>query len=160
MVIIRCTQKLLRRIGPAAPTSVKSTARLGDWSANLLGVGQRRFVLFVSEPTRLPVLVRASDVRNLARNFPDMLAPVLERLDVSPKAIEREISEMRVACVSTTNNRSVLGSVNDFSRHIKWRLYEEPDADLLEISLWLSKTPIIIPCEGDSPKYLTRRLLA
>jgi hypothetical protein len=51
MVVIRCTQKLLRRIGPSGPTDEKSTARLGDWLANLLGVAQRRFVLLVSEPT-------------------------------------------------------------------------------------------------------------
>ena len=159
MVVIRCAQKLLRRIGPAQPTTVTSTAKLGDWSANLLGVGQRRFVLLVSEPTRLPVLVRASEVRILARNFPEMLVPILERLHVSPTAIGREISEMREASICATNNRSVLGSLNDFSRHIKWRLYDEPDADLINVSLWLSETPIMIPFGGDSPQQMTRRLL-
>ena len=67
---------------------------------------------------------------------------------------------MRETCVCPTNNRSVLGSLNDFSRHIKWRLYEEPEADLVEVSLWLSQTPIIIPFGGDSPQQLTRGLLA
>ena len=67
---------------------------------------------------------------------------------------------MRESCVCPTNNRSVLGSLNDFSRQIKWRLYEEPDADLIELSLRLSVTPIMIPFGGDSPQELTRRLLA
>ena len=88
-----------------------------------------------------------------------MLEPVLKRLHVPAKAIAHEISEMREACICPTNNRSVLGSVNDFSRHIKWRLYDEPDADLVDVSVWLSETPIIIPFGGDSPEELTRRLL-
>jgi hypothetical protein len=67
---------------------------------------------------------------------------------------------MRDTRIAPTNNRSVLASLNDFSRHIKWRLYEEPDADLVTISRWLSETPIITPLGGDSPKELTRRLLA
>ena len=54
----------------------------------------------------------------------------------------------------------LIGSLNDFSRQIKWRLYEEPDADLIELSLGLSETPIMIPFGGDSPQELTRRLLA
>jgi hypothetical protein len=89
-----------------------------------------------------------------------MVAPILGRLQISPKAIQRELSEMRETCIAPTNNRSVLGSLNDFARQIKWWLYEEPDADLTEISLRLSATPIIIPFGGDSPKQLTRRLLA
>jgi Domain of unknown function (DUF6933) len=159
MVVIRCTQKLLRRIGPAEPTNVKSTARLGDWSANLIGVAQRRFVLLVSEPTRLPVVVRASDLRNLGRNFPEMLVPVLHRLNIDHKSIERELGEMMDVSVTTTNSRSVLGSINDFSHQIKWRLYDDPDVDLIEVSLWLSETPIMIPFGGDSPRRLVRKVL-
>ena len=116
MVVIRCTHKLLRRIPATGPPSVKSTARLGDWSANLLGVGHRRFVLLVSEPTRLPVLLRGVDVRNIAANLPTKL--------------------------------------------IKWPFYDEPEADLIDVSLRLSETPIIAPFGGDSPQMLTRGLLA
>ena len=159
MVVIRCTQKLLRRISPTPPASVKSTAKLGDWSANLLGVGHRRFVLVVSESTRLPLLLRAVDVRNIAANLPTALAPVLERLHVPRKAIAQELSEMREACVCATNNRSVLASLNDFARQIKWHVYEEPDADLIDLSVRLSETPIIVPFGGESPLELTRRLL-
>ena len=67
----------------------------------------------------LPVLIRATDVRHLAINFPDHLATLLERLHISPGAIRQEISEMRQAHVCRTNSRSVLASMNDFSRHIK-----------------------------------------
>ena len=159
MVVIRCTQKLLRRMGPVVPSTVKSTAKLGDWSANLLGVGHRRFVLLVSEPTRLPILIRASETRSFPKNFPDVLALVLEGLRISPEAIRKEISETHEARVCPTNNRSVLASLNDFSRLIKWHLYENPNADPTELSVLLSGTPIIVPFGGDSPQELTRRLL-
>ena len=39
MVVIRCTKRLLRRIGPLVSDADRSTTRLGDWYANLIDVG-------------------------------------------------------------------------------------------------------------------------
>lgn len=124
MVVLRCTQKLLKRLGPAQDVTGASTAKLGDWSANLLAVGQRRFVLLVSGSTRLPVLVRAHDVRNLPRHFPWLLAPVLKGLRVPAIVIERD----------------------------------NPDADLVDVSLRLSETPISTVA-WESPASLVHTIL-
>ena len=158
VVVIRCTQKLLRRVDASGSGDVSSTTRLGDWSANLLGVRQQRFVLLVSECSRLPVLLPARDVRHIAQHLADALALVLQALGVSSFAIRRELEEMRESVIASTNNRSVLGSVNDFAKAAKWRLHEEPDADLIAVALWLSETPILA-LGGDSPDVLTRGLL-
>jgi hypothetical protein len=58
VIVIRCTQKMLKRVGPPASEPPVSTTRLGDWTVNLLGVGRQRFVLLVAERTRLPILLR------------------------------------------------------------------------------------------------------
>jgi hypothetical protein len=58
VVVIRCTQKMLKRVGPPASEPPASTTRLGDWTANLLGVGRQRFVLLVAERSRLPILLQ------------------------------------------------------------------------------------------------------
>lgn len=158
MVVIRCTQKLLRRINPLKVENVASTTRLGDWSANLIGVRHRRYVLLVCEHARLPVLLPARDVKCIGEHLRDTLARVLPSLGVSALSVRRELMEMRETAIARTNSRSVLGSINDFAKAIKWRLDAEPDADLVAIALWLSETPIL-PFDGKSADLLTRNLL-
>ena len=58
MVVLRCTQKLLvrlKQVGDLPP--VESTTRLGDWYGNILRIGRRQHLLFISERSRLPVVL-------------------------------------------------------------------------------------------------------
>ena len=58
MVVLRCTQKLLvrlKQVGDLPP--VESTTRLGDWYGNILRIGRRQHLLFISEQSRLPVVL-------------------------------------------------------------------------------------------------------
>ena len=115
MVVIRCTQKMLKRAGPPTSEPPPSTTRLGDWTANLLGVRSRRFVLLVAERSRLPILLPARDLKSIRVPLVDALAHVLLSLNVGALSVRRELAEMRDSAFATTNNRSVLGTMNDFS---------------------------------------------
>src|SRR2546423_11165605 len=97
VVIIRCTRKLRRRVGPLTPETGRSTTRLGDWYANLLGVGRQRLIICVSERGRLPLLLAASDVKNLARHLPGTLERVLVGLGVPGSRIKAELAQMQEA---------------------------------------------------------------
>ena len=67
MVVLRCTQQLLRRLRSAPATLVpESTTRLGDWYGTAFQVGSRRYGLFIAERTRLPIVLSAR-VRSLRR---------------------------------------------------------------------------------------------
>jgi hypothetical protein len=156
VVVIRCTQKLLGRVQAVGAGNATSTTRLGDWSANLVGVRRRRFVLLVSEHSRLPIIVPARDVTNLAAHLVGALAPVLLGLGIRAVSVRRELSEMREFIFTRTNNRSVLASINDFARTLKWRLYDNPDLDFTSLALWLSQTPILV-LGGKSPDVLTQQ---
>ena len=158
MVILRLTRKLLSRVGPPPAVAGPSTTVLGDWFAHLVFVGHQRYVLLVSEHARLPVIVPGRDLKNLARNFPGALAPVLHALGVPGAAAEREVEATREAAIAPTNNRSLLGTLNDFSQALRYRLWDEADADLVEVALWLSRTPVG-PLGYDAPDRVTRRLL-
>ncbi|WP_442856595.1 DUF6933 domain-containing protein [Delftia sp. GW456-R20] len=61
---IRCTQKLLARLG-SAPVTIITTPDtvLGDWCANLNRVGRMQVVLAVSERTLFPLVVPAKEFR-------------------------------------------------------------------------------------------------
>ena len=158
MVVIRCTQKLLRRLRTLEVGEASSTTRLGDWSANLFGVRQQRYVLLVSERSRLPVVLPARDVKHVGRHLTDALAHVLLALEVPALAVRRELQEMRDLTISRTNSRSVLGTMNDFVFAAKCHLDDEPGAELLAVSLWLSRTPMQ-PFHGKAPDVLTREVL-
>ena len=158
MVILRLTRKLLSRVGAPTAVTKPSTTVIGDWFAQPVSVGNKRFVLLVSEHSRLPVLMPARDLRNLARNFPEALAQVLHALGVPPAAVQKEVEATHEAVVAVTNNRSLLGTLNDFSHLVSYQMSHEPDGSLLDAALWLSRTPVA-PLGSRMPDQVTRHLL-
>jgi hypothetical protein len=130
---------------------------LRDWYANLVFVGHARFVLLVSERSRLPVVMPGRDVKNLARNFPAALAPVLVGLGIPSAIVDQEIAAMREVAVAATASRSVLGTINDFSLMLSYWLRDELAPDLLALALRLGRTPVR-PLDDVFPDVATRRL--
>ena len=115
MVVLRCTQKLSRRLKVApALESVQSSTRLGDWFANLFYLGRQPLIIFVSSKTLLPVILPARNMRAVADQLRIGLGGHLQRLGVPRQAIERELFEMAQHAFAPTNSRSVLGTMNDF----------------------------------------------
>jgi hypothetical protein len=159
MLIIRCTRKLLARIGPPTSTCAFSTTRLGDFYAQPVTVGRCRYLLLISQHSRLPVVMPGRDVKHLARNFPAALSAVLQSPELPRAAIVAEIAETRAALVATTESRSLLGTLSGFSFLLKDYLADRPDADLLEAAVWLSRTPVG-PLKHETPERVTRRLLS
>jgi hypothetical protein len=157
MLVLRCTQKLLKRIGTADADPPQSTTALGDWFAQPLSVGHQRFVLLASEHSRLPILMPARDVKHLADNFPEALFGMLLAVGVPISAVEREVEACDDIVIAATNNRSVLGTLNDYSRMLQWTMPKRPNADLMDVALWLADTPVR-PIDG-FPDRVTRRLL-
>ncbi len=158
MVILRLTQKLLRLVGtPAAPTESSSTI-LGDWTGGVFYVGHQRYVLLISEHSRLPVLMPGRDLKNLARNFPGALAEVLLAIGIPVAACEQEVEAVSQSVITTTNSRSLLGTINDFTFMVSHRLRDHPEMDLTEAALWLSQTPVG-PLGYEHPDDVARRLL-
>jgi hypothetical protein len=135
------------------------TTVLGDWYAAPLGIARQRFVLLISEHSRLPVLMVGRDLKHLADNFPDALAAVLWGLGLSAAVIQRELEATREAVIAKTNNRSLLGTLNDFSLLLKWQLQGRQDIDLVEEALRLSRTPVQPLRPTGFPDKVTRLLL-
>jgi hypothetical protein len=157
MLVLRCTQKLLKKVGKPLADPPRSTTILGDWFAQPLAVGHQRYILLASEHSRLPILMPARDTRNLLRNFPDALAEMLFALGIPPQAIEREVEACDEVVIAATNNRSVLGTLNDYTNMLQWTMPNRPNITLLETALWLADTPVR-PVDG-FPDKVTRRLL-
>ena len=158
MVVLRCTRKLLVRLPTSIEPAVRrSTTALGDWYATLLVVRPQQLLVFVSERSRLPVVVPAKDVGRMTIRFRAALEQLLRDLAVPEPAIAAELSAMREVDFARTIDRHVLGSLNEFVHQVRWILHDEPGLPLSRLSLSLARTPIL-PMH-DFPDRMTRRLL-
>ena len=161
MVVLRCTQKLLVRLKQTGEVPVaESTTRLGDWYGNILQLGRRQHLLFISERSRLPVVLPIAESKRLSTVFPDAVCQRLAIVGVTAKDIADERAQMSEIAFGRTRNRSLLGTLNDFtfmaqSADARRTEPESPE----ELMRFLSQTPIL-PLEGASPIELTQAAFA
>jgi hypothetical protein len=154
--VLRCTKKLYERIEPWAaperepPTS--STTRLGDWTANFVIVNRQHLVLAVSNVTLLPVLLPLSPAKTLIARLTDAVGGVLGALGIDSKKIAAELAAMSECTVTGTNDRRVLGSMNDFVR-----MLDLDGRPLVELALQLAEAPCG-PLEMEAPRRATLAL--
>mgnify|MGYP007080394358 CR=1 FL=1 len=123
MPTIRCTEKLGRQIGRKL-ASVPDVSML-DWHANLLWLNRRKHVLFCSDATRLSCLtppVSKSEMLDLPDLLRRALREVMRDEHFPTGAIERVVASLDPMLLAKTANRSVLGTMNDNTMHIKYLL--------------------------------------
>ena len=157
MLVLRCTQKLLARLKQADKLpAVESTTRLGDWYGNILQLGRRQHLLFISERSRLPVVIPIRAGKRLAEVFPDAVCEVLGHVGVAHADIADERSRMSEIAFGRTRNRSLLGTLNDFALMAQVGNARRPEPESPEeLVRFLAQTPIL-PLDGASPIELTR----
>lgn len=145
MVVLRCTQKLLARLKcPAIESPGLSSTRLGDWYGNELRLGRQQFLMFVSGRTRLAVIVPARDAHRLCAVLPAAVCNRLAALGVPANLIDQERRYMVDVVFARTNNRSVLGTMNDYAFMAQTSLERGATPETVEeLMAFLARTPII-----------------
>src|SRR5688572_28487086 len=114
MVTLRCTQKLLQRLGAAAdarpgpPTTV-----VGDWYASILHRRPQQLVICMNERTLLVVLIPAREIKSMGERFRDAAIAQLRRIGVAPVAMEAEAQAMCDVGVGPVASRSILGCLRE-----------------------------------------------
>ena len=123
MLVLRCTQKLLKKSpGPPSGQSDALVPTLGNWHANLIRLANSPIVLCVNDVSLLPILIPGKNFPHFVSAFRERLAGRLGRIGLPHDRISVEQAAMEIVQVQPTNNRSVLGSMNDLVRHLKWRM--------------------------------------
>jgi hypothetical protein len=116
MIVVRCTQKLLVQLKQSGDVpAIESTTRLGDWYGNILRIGARQHLLFISERSRLPVIVPLREAKRLSTVFPGAVCDRLAVVGVSAADLAEECAQMSGMVFARTRNRSLLGTMNDFA---------------------------------------------
>ncbi len=151
---LRCTKRLLTRLGTwPDPELPEPTNRLGDWYANVLNLGSNRLVIATSERTLLTVMVPIRDAARLRERIREAVYGMLFQLQIPPGLAADEVRGMDRMPIGKATNRSVLGSMNEFTFLAKHYFAQERErTDLSQLQLYLARTPCgalkySFPCE-------------
>ena len=157
MLVLRCTRKLLARLKrTAVRADLPSTTRLGDWYGNILRIGRHQHLLFISERSRLPVVIPSREAKRLEMIFPDAVCAVLAAVGIADESIVDERSRMSQIAFGPTRNRSLLGTLNDYAYMAQQGNANRAEPESAEeLMRFLAQTPIL-PLDGASPIALTR----
>ena len=139
MFTLRCTRKLLRRLG-ATPSSeaIAPTTVLGDWTANLLYTRPQQLVLAMNERSLLCVLLPAAPGDQLGLRLRQAVAELLLEIGVPTDAVKAEVQAMEPMAIGATASRAVLGCMNDAASQLsQWR---EPGVSLRDLGLQLAES--------------------
>lgn len=101
---------------------------LGSWHANLIYIDRRKCVLFVNDKTLFNFIapdVSRTEIRNLDVLFRGYLSCVLSEEGFENSLRQNIMSEYDEISYAQTNNRSVLGSMNDLMFHYKHHILAE-----------------------------------
>lgn len=143
MILLRATQRLLKQGGismvpePPLPTTI-----LGEWYANVvpLPFPGRWIVMYTSANTLLTVVTSGRGLRTTLPVFQQRMPALLRRLRLPDPWVQAQANALEEVYVTRTNNRRVLGSMNDLAYQIRiaaevTRSFERLDFDCLELDL-------------------------
>jgi hypothetical protein len=140
MVTLRCTQKLLRRVGVSPKVEVaRPTTVLGDWYADLVYLRPHQLVLCMNEWTLLVALVPARESRSLGVRFRDTVVAQLSRLGVPRAAVKAETLAMSEVAFGPTASRSLLGCLREAAFALSLEFESQRFSSLAEIEDYFSE---------------------
>ena len=125
MQLIRCTQKLLKELSQEPTNIVPLKSFLGSWHANLLIVERHKCVLATNDSTLYTIFIpylKKADFEVFHFIFRQNLNKNLVYEGFTQKQIEAILNEYQDIKYAKTNNRSVLGSMNDMRSQLEFRI--------------------------------------
>ena len=144
MLVLRCTQKLLKKHpGPVDDRQDALVPTLGSWHANLIRLAHSPIVLCVNDISLIAMLIPGRNFPDFVSAFQHRLVKPLRRMGLTEDAISTERAAIEIVRIQPSNSRSVLASMNDLMRNLKWKVgnhFHFNEADALEDTL--SEIPI------------------
>lgn len=161
MMIFRPTASLAKKMKIRfEESSSASNALLGDWVCNDLSIYGKWYVVSVSTTTRIQIITEAAPYKNWTGRFKTDLIKVLEDFEIPQETISQELECFTEVIFSKTNNRSVMGTLNDGIKNLKYlSTFPEPiRKSIAELTSYLNRTPIS-SLEETWPEYQLRKTL-
>lgn len=137
MLVVRGTKKLRDRVKAPVTGESTSTGLLGDWFATAL-FWRPQVALVVNARTYLPLFMPLAPAPKLLDRLPDEIARVLDLHGIDQMVIDAELAHMADVALAPTNDRSVVGVMNEFA-FLGEHFF---DGDLTALTLRMAETPV------------------
>lgn len=137
MIVLRCTQRLLKRSGfPVVAEPPASELPLGEWYANVIPLPfpGRSVVMYTSSNTLLTVVTPGRALRTTIPIFQQRLPALLTRLRLPAAWVARHAAGASEVCIARTANRRVLGSMIDLANNLRSDAYAASSFDRVDLS--------------------------
>lgn len=151
MIVIRPTASLAKRMKVKINSSeLKSDTILGDWFALDFVLSRRQFIMCVSQKSRLAVIMNAAPYVSLSNRIPNAICEVLKLIGVTESNIESELLKMNHVILAKTDDKSILGTMNDYRSQLEYNndVGKLDLSDPIKMSLHLSKIISLALPEG------------
>ncbi|MFK4300217.1 MULTISPECIES: DUF6933 domain-containing protein [unclassified Paenibacillus] len=115
MFVIRGTQKLLKE-WDVEPLQVDIYPPLNSWHANLFLLNRKKNIVFMHDASRLSVTlfgIKKAQYKNLPTLFVQALKELMLSEGFDEQIVEAYTQEGEQMLPATTNNRSVVGTLNE-----------------------------------------------
>ncbi len=153
MSTFRCTKRVLDyfQINPQE-IDASSTAILDEWYLNIANTVLGDFLLYVSAPTKLTVVIPCGAVTDMSAVFYRSATALYKRLEFPDDFIADEARQMATAIFTKTKSRGVLGCMNDIVIHV--RAWAEMAFDSADTSIEALEDSLSLVLHGPVPfKY-------
>ncbi len=147
MSTLCCTKKLLALTGLKPEPKSQFEDEADDWHANVVWVERKKLVLFCSNQTLFccisPPVLKAQ-IQSIVPLFLSSLRYQMQYQGFMESDIAYAIGRHKAMGVGRTNNRSVLGSMNDYVFHLGYRIREDGGlaaCNLGEVVQYLNQIP-------------------
>jgi hypothetical protein len=127
-MIIRCTQKLFAELKKKPTKEVPPKDPFWSWHANVFHIERRKCVLITNDTTLFTMFIPAlkkPDFQSFHFMFGQHLFKNLLYEEIPQNQIESVLSECEGIKYEKTNNRSVLGSMNDQRFQLEYLIQAE-----------------------------------
>ncbi len=115
-MILRCTQKLLKELKSDFKDEISEKNFLYSWHANIFYIERRKCVLITNDSTLFTMFIhslRKPDFDTFYHVFGQNIFKNLLNEEIPQNQIEMVLRACEKIKLAKTNNRSVLGSMND-----------------------------------------------
>jgi hypothetical protein len=153
MALIRCTQKLLLEMGIESKSILHSSPKMNiseieEWYANLFIFERQKCIVFINASTLFISVVfykKKREIQNIQDVLLDSLSDTLEAEEVESEVIARLRQKLEPIALGKTNDRQVVGCLNEVIRHLKFyatnRETHEQEIDWVTIVQRLNRMP-------------------
>jgi hypothetical protein len=133
MLIVRCTGKLLKELKlsqKALKTSgdvLNNADKFNEWYANIFYIDRKKCLICTNAKTLYTIYcfgINKEELTGLAKVVKVEFGKALLKEGVTTEAAEHLLAGWNEVLIDKTIDKSILGSMNDYVRCAKWRIYD------------------------------------